>query len=142
MKVRLLLHNKDLTKDYLKRCEARLKAIQVLMNEQSYADVVRESQECIELALKALLRSVGVIPPRTHDVSKLLLDEKDRFQGSLKKNVDKFAKISKDLRRDRELAFYGSEDLTPSDFYSKEDATQAFDSATWILTEIQKQKIV
>jgi hypothetical protein len=27
--------------------------------------------------------------------------------------------ISRSLRRDRELAFYGAEDLTPSDFFMK-----------------------
>jgi hypothetical protein len=33
--------------------------------------------------------------------------------------------VSHSLRRDRELAFYGSEDLTPSDFYQKPDAELA-----------------
>jgi hypothetical protein len=33
------------------------------------------------------------------------------------------------LRRDRELAFYGAEDLTPSGFYTKEDAVSARDVA-------------
>ncbi len=32
---------------------------------------------------------------------------------------------SRMLRRDRELAFYGAEDLTPSGFYTREDATTA-----------------
>jgi hypothetical protein len=31
----------------------------------------------------------------------------------------------------RELSFYGSEDLTPSDFYKREDAQEAFDDAKW-----------
>ncbi len=31
----------------------------------------------------------------------------------------------KALQRDRELAFYGAEDLTPSGFYSREDAEEA-----------------
>jgi len=32
---------------------------------------------------------------------------------------------SRRLRRDRELAFYGAEDLTPSGFYSEADARAA-----------------
>jgi hypothetical protein len=32
---------------------------------------------------------------------------------------------SRNLRRDRELAFYGSEDLTPSEFYREKDAARA-----------------
>ncbi|MFP6662910.1 MAG: hypothetical protein VCC00_01745 [Deltaproteobacteria bacterium] len=29
------------------------------------------------------------------------------------------------MRRDRELAFYGAEDLAPSSFYQKEDGSEA-----------------
>jgi hypothetical protein len=32
---------------------------------------------------------------------------------------------SRKLRRDRELAFYGSEDVTPSTFYTRGDAEEA-----------------
>jgi hypothetical protein len=46
--------------------------------------------------------------------------------------VDQIAKISRKLRRDRELAFYGTEDLTPSEFYREEDAREALDDARWI----------
>jgi hypothetical protein len=41
--------------------------------------------------------------------------------------------ISRSLRRDRELAFYGAEDLTPTGFYSKADATAARDDATFVV---------
>jgi hypothetical protein len=43
--------------------------------------------------------------------------------------MDALVRVSRELRRDRELAFYGAEDLTPSGFYSKEDATKARDGA-------------
>jgi HEPN domain-containing protein len=39
------------------------------------ADVVGESQEIVELALKGLLRSCGIDPPRIHDVSDVLVAE-------------------------------------------------------------------
>jgi hypothetical protein len=35
------------------------------------------------------------------------------------------AAISRELRRDRELAFYGAEDLTLGSFYAREDADRA-----------------
>ncbi|HKB79221.1 MAG TPA: hypothetical protein VKH35_05855 [Thermoanaerobaculia bacterium] len=44
---------------------------------------------------------------------------------------------SRDLRRDRELAFYGAEDLTPSTFYSKKDATLARDGAARTVTLVR-----
>ena len=37
------------------------------------------------------------------------------------------------LRRDRELAFYGAEDLIPSDFYREEDARRALDGARFVV---------
>jgi len=39
--------------------------------------------------------------------------------------IDALIAASRELRRDRELAFYGTEDLTPSEFYSKKDAERA-----------------
>ena len=127
------MKNESLVEDYLKRSKARLKSIEVLFQEKSWADVVRESQEVVELTLKALLRSVRVDPPRIHDVGDVLLAEKNKLPSSIQSKVEEIAKISRSLRRDRELAFYGSEDLTPSEFYKKADAEEAFDSAKKIV---------
>ncbi|HEX5217387.1 MAG TPA: HEPN domain-containing protein [Vicinamibacterales bacterium] len=93
------------------------------------ADVVRESQEIVELTLKGLLRASGVEPPRIHDVADVLLAERDRLPKDLAPHVDRLADISRALRRDRELAFYGAEDLTPSAFYRESDAVIARDGA-------------
>jgi HEPN domain-containing protein len=119
------MHNPDLARDYIRRAEIRLRTLDVLFEAESWADVVREAQETVELALKALLRSRGVDPPRIHDVSGLLLAEKDRMPEALKGELEALSQISRDLRRDRELAFYGAEDLTPSGFYSRDDAQEA-----------------
>ena len=123
------MRNTELARDYLRRATVRLDALNVLFDAESWADVVRESQEIIELALKALLRSRGIEPPRVHDVSGVLLAERDRLPTELDCDVDWLADTSRQLRRDRELAFYGAEDLTPTDFYSRTDAAHARDSA-------------
>jgi hypothetical protein len=123
------MRNRDLGRDYVHRAEVRLRALDVLYEAESWADVVRESQEAVELALKGLLRCCGIEAPRIHDVSDVLHGERDRLPEKLRGDLDRLAKISKQLRRDRELAFYGTEDLTPSDFYSREDATEARDGA-------------
>jgi hypothetical protein len=96
-----------------------------LYDAESWADVVRESQEIVELTLKGLLRSVGVSPPRVHDVSDVLLEEQARLPRRLDADVARMVSVWRRLRRDRELAFYGAEDLTPSGFYSEEDARAA-----------------
>lgn len=123
------MRNRDLALDYIRRADARVGALDVLHEAESWADVVRESQEIVELALKALLRSVGVDPPRVHDVSAVLLAESARFPEALAAHVQALADASRQLRRDRELAFYGAEDLTPSEFYTRQDAEQARASA-------------
>lgn len=123
------MQNRGLAVDYVRRAEARLQALDVLFVAQSWADVVRESQETLELALKGLLRACGIDPPRVHDVSDVLLAEQRRLPAALQPEVDRLARHSRALRRDRELAFYGAEDLTPSDFYSEEDATAAREAA-------------
>jgi HEPN domain-containing protein len=117
------------SRDYLHRAAIRLRAIEVLFAAASWADVVRESQEVVELALKGLLRSCGIEAPRIHDVSDVLLAERERLPAALRPELERLAHISRDLRRDRELAFYGAEDLTPSSFYSKDDAVRARDGA-------------
>ena len=119
------MHSPELAQDYVRRAEARLRAIDVLFEQSSWADVVRESQEVVELALKGLLRAHGVQPPRIHDVSEVLLAERSRLPEPLQAEIGSLAEGSRRLRRDRELAFYGAEDLTPSGFYTKQDADEA-----------------
>jgi HEPN domain-containing protein len=119
------VRNLDLARDYVTRAGIRLEALEVLYRGESWADVVRESQEIVELTLKGLLRAFGVTPPMAYDVSACLLAERDRFPEAIQPELEALASISRELRRDRELAFYGAEDLTPSSFYSKRDATSA-----------------
>ena len=123
------MRNVDLARDYIHRAGIRLRALDVLFDAESWADVVRESQEIVELALKALLRACGVDPPRIHDVSEILLAERGRLPEALAEEAETLAAISRSLRRDRELAFYGAEDLTPSGFYARADGEQARDGA-------------
>jgi HEPN domain-containing protein len=127
------MKNRELSFDYVQRAEIRLKAIEVLYDAGSWADVVRESQEAVELALKGLLRSCGIEAPRLHDVSDILLAERERLPAGPRKEVERLAEVSRSLRRDRELAFHGAEDLTPSSFYSREDATRALEGARLVV---------
>jgi HEPN domain-containing protein len=131
------MQNRDLARDYLRRSEARLRALDTLFDQESWADVVREAQEIVELTLKALLRSVGIEPPRIHDVADVLLAEQNSLPEPLANGVTQLADASRGLRRDRELAFYGAEDLTPSDFYRKADAVAARDAARLVVERVR-----
>jgi HEPN domain-containing protein len=127
------MKNSTLAKDYITRAKKRLKAVEALYKEESWADVVRESQEVVELALKSLLRHYRIEVPRIHDVSDILLAQKKLYSVKVEHNLKKLADISHQLRRDRELAFYGSEDLTPSEFYKQRDAKKAKEMAEWVV---------
>jgi HEPN domain-containing protein len=131
------VHNRSLAADYVRRAGARVRALDVLFEAESWADVVRESQEVVELALKGLLRASGVEPPRIHDVSDVLLAERERLPEALWAAVPQLAQASRELRRDRELAFYGAEDLTPSSFYSQADAARARDAARAVVSAVR-----
>lgn len=131
------MRNPDLARDYIQRSAARLKAVEVLMQAQSWADVVRESQEVVELALKGLLRACGVEAPRIHDVSDVLLAERERLPKALRdEQLQVLVATSRELRRDRELAFYGAEDLTPTDFYGMQDAEAALKGAREVVKTV------
>ena len=127
------MRNRELAVDYVRRAEVRVRALDVLFSAKSWADVVREAQQLVELALKGLLRSCAVEAPRIHDVSDVLLAERERLPASVQAEVERLAAISRDLRRDRELAFYGAEDLTPSTFYTRADAVRAREGARLVV---------
>lgn len=125
--------NPKLARDYLTRAEKRMKAVALLLDEAAFADVVRESQEVVELLLKAVLRSFGIAVPFSHDLSESLTENVGRLPPEAQALIPRWCEISKDLRKDRELAFYGSEDVTPSSFYTRADAEQAKAMAEEIL---------
>jgi HEPN domain-containing protein len=123
----------DLARSYLVKARVRLKALALLRDEGGHSDAVREAQELVELALKAMLRAVGVEPPKFHDVGPLLVAHRGRFSPDVGEHLDRAARISDRLRRDRELAFYGDVDFIPTERYSEADARQAYDDAAWVL---------
>ncbi len=130
------MRNRELADDHIRRATARLLAVDTLFEQQSWADVVRESQEVVELALKGLLRAIGIEPPRIHDVGDVLLAERARLPPPLAGHLDRLVAASRALRRDRELAFYGAEDLTPSSFYKDADAVLARDTARDVVATV------
>jgi HEPN domain-containing protein len=132
------MNNPDLARDYRTRAAVRLRALDVLYDGESWADVVREAQEVVELALKGLLRGVGIDVPRVHDVSAILKAERARLPEELLPHLDELAESSRRLRRDRELAFYGAEDLTPSEFYLQSDADAARTAAQRVVALLNK----
>ncbi len=92
-----------------------------------------EAQEPVELALKGMLRSVGIEPPKIHDVGKFLLEHQGRFPEEIRDRLSGLADVSKSLRKDRELAFYGDIDFIPTEEYSIKEAQRAYEGAKAVL---------
>ncbi|RMH03787.1 MAG: HEPN domain-containing protein [Nitrospirae bacterium] len=125
--------NESLARSYLKKAADRLKVLDVLLAEHAYSDVVREAQELVELALKGMLRAVGIEPPKLHDVGGLLIEHTDRFPLGIRNDLSELAAISRELRKERELAFYGDVDFIPTEEYDVTDAQRARQQAERVL---------
>lgn len=132
------MNTMDLAKSYLIKATARIDILAVLMKNNSYSDVVREAQEIVELASKGMLRAVGIDPPKFHDVSDILLEYKGRITRLASADIEKIAKISKLLRKERELSFYGDIDFIPTEEYTVADAKKAVEEAKFVVKAAQK----
>ncbi len=123
----------SLAQSYLIKAQKRLKALAVLRDEDAHSDVVREAQELVELALTGLLRAVGIEPPKFHDVGGLLVEHQAKFLPPVRDRLPRAAEISRRLRRERELAFYGDIDFIPTEQYTADEARRAYDDAAWVV---------
>lgn len=119
--------------DYLKRSRLRVHAVEALIAAGDFADAVREAQETVELAVKAVLKLKGLAYPRAHDVARLLRDASITGPLLSAEEVGRMEQASKTLRRDRELAFYGDEDVVPLEYYERSDADAALASLFEVL---------
>ncbi|MFM8634414.1 MAG: HEPN domain-containing protein [Planctomycetia bacterium] len=119
----------DLAAGYHRKCVDRLAALEVLHARAAFSDVIRESQEVVELALKGMLRWAGIDPPKIHDVGDLLLQFAERFEGVTSHQLTALAEASKELRKEREFSFYGDIDFIPTDEYDVDDADTALGQA-------------
>jgi len=134
------LDNIRMAKSYLRQAEERLTHAKEALSDGNYAYVIRQSQEAVELALKASLRIVGIEPPKFHDVGPILRRNSNSFPEWFRKEIDKMASISRMLRREREPSMYGDEELAlpPDELYTFEDAKTAIDSCTFIFDNCKK----
>ena len=122
-----------LAQNYLWKATKRLKILQVLLDEDDYSDVVREAQEIVELSQKGMLRWVGLDPPKWHDVGDILIEHAGKFPETVQAALPELAKISKRLRKERELSFYGDIDFLPAEEYTREDALEAIAQAEYVV---------
>ena len=107
--------SRDPAKSLIKKAGDRLDILDLLLRKRAYSDVVREAQEIVELASKGMLRAAGIEPPKFHDVGSLLLEHKEKYPDDISGQMERVASISKRLREERELSFYGDIGFIPTE---------------------------
>ncbi len=127
-----------LVKDYLFRAAKRIGVLKQFQKEGDFADVVREAQEVVELLLKALIMEAGLEVPKVHDVGKYIRENLELFPEEIKRTIDEISEISRRLRKERELSFYGAADWIPSEEYGPEDAQKAISDAERIFEIVNR----
>ena len=130
--------NEALIRDYLKRAEIRLQSLEFFLEAGDYPDVIREAQEVVELLLKALLRWAGLDIPKVHDVSGVIGRHLESFPEVVRNNFSRIRFISRRLRKEGELAFYGAEDWIPLEEYTREEAEEALSWAREIYALVKE----
>jgi HEPN domain-containing protein len=129
-----------MAESYIRTAGDCLEQAHTSLEKKNYPLSVRRSQECIELSLKAALRSIGLEYPREHEVSRALEMTGKKFPSWFSVKIPKFMEISKDLSKKRGPAMYGYElELKPaSAIFKKEDAEEALSSAKSVFQACEK----
>jgi HEPN domain-containing protein len=131
---------RTLAEDYLRRAEVRVESAKNALTTRDYPDVIRFSQEGVELSLKAALRAFGVEYAKEHDVSEVLRSVSKRFPLWFRQELDYFANVSADLASKRAVAMYGLEleGKGPSQIFGEDDASRAFEDAKKVLRAVKR----
>lgn len=127
---------KKLALDYFKRALLRRSVLDRFVELEDYADAVRESQEAMELILKGLLIFCGIDFPKAHDVGKVLAGGETTSEFLSPDDLGTLARQSKLLRKDREFAYCGAEDILPLDYYGAEDAATAIQYVDFAIEKV------
>ncbi len=116
---------------YLEEAGRRIRTSENALNESAYAYCIRQSQEAVELSLKSALRFIAIEPPKWHDVSPVLIENKERFPKWFRDRIDEISASSRWLSHERTPSMYGDEEsgLPPQRLYTIRYAERALEEA-------------
>jgi HEPN domain-containing protein len=129
---------KKLARDYYQRANYRIQALSFFYEVGDYADVVRMCQEIIELLIKACLIIKGINYGKTHDPGGQIAENRERFPELSDQEITLIEDISFEIRKDRELAFYGAVDIIPLEYYKRKNADKAIAYVNQIKSFVEK----
>lgn len=124
-----------MAKGYLTLARVRIKAFHVYIGDESWATVVREAHEAVELLLEAAIRWIGGEPSRTHEPSAVLQANEAAFPEWFRPHLPDLVFISAQLAGSRGAAFYGDErrGIPPDRLFDRDDAERAEEQARFVL---------
>jgi HEPN domain-containing protein len=128
-----------LARGQLARAEARLRIAERAFEEREWSDAIRFSQEAVELALKALLRSLAADVPKRHDVGPVLVELTAELPTPIRAELPTIVRLSKALADRRALALYGDElEGVPADeiFRSRDEAERFLRGARSVVARV------
>ena len=123
-----------MARDLLARAGGCLREARTAYGEGDHALCVRRAQEAIELAIKGLLRLVGIEFPREHDVSEVLVSAAGRFPELWREVLPDLARRMREITPKRGPAMYGLEaqGIPASQAFDEEDGRGAVTDAEFV----------
>ena len=103
------MNNIDYARALLREAQPRIDVAASQVKWGRHAYVVRQSQEAVELSLKAALRLVGVEFPKEHDVSDALIQNSTKYPSWFSEGIPSMDRVSKELVQKKIPSMYGEE---------------------------------
>lgn len=116
--------NRQIGRAYIEDARVILTEAELSLSQGHYHRTVRKCQESVEMALKGLLRLAGIEYPKAHRVGRILLESATAQAVSLEQ-LQRIARIADELADMREEAFYGTEETSAAELFTREDAVDA-----------------
>lgn len=101
----------NLARRNLWNASTRIKASELFMAREEWADVVRECREAIDFSLKGLLHAIGADIPKFQDLGGLLLQSKERFPSGLTIDWERVTRISGIIKESNDSGIFGGGDF-------------------------------
>lgn len=125
--------NRELGRAYIDDARVILAEAEASLEQGHFHRTVRKCQESVEMARKGLLRVAGIEYPKAHRVGRVLT-ESAVAQVVPVERLREVAHIADELADMREDAFYGSEERSAAELFSREDAADALSKAKVVET--------
>jgi HEPN domain-containing protein len=124
----------------LEEARVRLESAKIFLERGKYSYVVRQSQECVELSIKAALRVSGIEYPKRHELSDLLLEKVELYPAWFAAELVEVSRISKELMRKRGPSMYGEETLgrPPRSLFERGDAESSIKGAERVFGLVER----